>query len=111
MPRKKSSPRSGGACEHRLEGELTIYHAARLKEDLLGELGRCQSLTIDLSGVDEMDSAGLQIMLMLEREAEHAGKEFRFVGHSAAVIDVLETLNLVSHFGDPIIQLAGETKA
>jgi anti-sigma B factor antagonist len=111
MPRKKSSPRSDGACELRLEDDLTIYNVARLKEDLLGQLGHCQSMRIDLSSVDEMDSAGLQIMLMLEKEAAQAGKELRFVGHSAAVIDVLETLNVVSHFGDPIVQLAGETKA
>jgi anti-sigma B factor antagonist len=111
MPRKKSQTGSEGLCELRLEDELTIYHSARLKEDLLGQLARCQSMRVDLSAVDEMDSAGLQIMLMLEKEAKLAGKELRFVGHSAAVIDVLETLNLVSHFGDPIVQLAGETKA
>jgi anti-sigma B factor antagonist len=90
-----------------IDDEMTIYSAAALKEELLGHLENSKELEISLENVSEMDSAGLQLMLVLRLEASRIGKELHFVKHSPAVIDVLETLNLAAHLGDPIVLPAG----
>lgn len=91
--------------------EMTIYTAAELKEDLVKHLNECQSMQINLRDVEEMDTAGLQIMLLLEKEANDQQKEFKFVEHSQAVIDMLELSNLSAFFGDPIVYLAEDKKS
>ncbi len=90
-------------CTIRIEGELTIYTAAEHKGQLFEHLHDCEALELDLSEVAEMDSAGLQILLMLKREADHADCRLRLTNHSQAVFEVLELLNMQSHFGDPVV--------
>jgi anti-sigma B factor antagonist len=86
-----------------LDGEMTIYTAADLKARLLNALAEGEELEVDLSGVSELDSAGLQIMVLLKREAGDQSKRVRFVDHSQAVLDVLDLTDLGSVFGDPVL--------
>ncbi len=95
--------RPDGGCSVPLEGELTIYTAAELKAALLPRLAECDELELDLAGVGEMDSAGLQLLLVLKREAAAAGRRLRLAHHSQAVVEVLELLNMQGHFGDPVV--------
>jgi anti-sigma B factor antagonist len=90
-------------CTLRIDGEMTIYSAAEHKTQLLEHLEDCEDLELDLSDVGEMDSAGLQILLMLKREAEKAGHSLHLTNHSQAVFEVLELLNMQAHFGDPVV--------
>ena len=90
-------------CHLRLEGEMTIFTATDTKERLLAPLSSCQQIDVDLSQVSEIDSAGLQLMLLVKREATAQGKDIRFVGHSQAVLDVLELCQLTGYFGDPVV--------
>ncbi len=99
--------KKGDVSHLSIDDEMTIYSAAALKDDLLGHLEAGKELEISLENVSEMDSAGLQLMLVLRSEATRTEKELHFVNHSPAVIDVLETLNLVAWFGDPIVLPAG----
>lgn len=78
----------------RLPAETTIYAAAALKEALLESLARTESLELDLSGVEEFDSAGLQLLLLTRREAAAAGKRLRLIEPSAPVRGVLTLLGL-----------------
>lgn len=95
--------RSERICQLKIDGELTIYTAAENKSRLFESLSECDELELDLSGVGEMDSAGLQILLMLKREAEHADCSLRLTNHSQAVYEVLELLDMQAHFGDPVV--------
>ncbi len=95
--------RSDSICTLRVDGEMTIYSAAEHKAQLLDHLDECEELELDLSGVGEMDSAGLQILLLLKRESEKAGHSLRLTNHSQAVFEVLELLNMQAHFGDPVV--------
>jgi len=87
----------------RIEGELTIFRALELKEALLSEP---MPLQIDLSGVTELDSAGVQLLLLVKKTAQAAQRELRLVAHSPAVIEVFELLNLASLFNDPLVMPA-----
>ena len=87
-----------------LDGELTIYRAAELKELLLNALAAGSGdLEVDLSGVSEFDSAGLQLLMLAKHTARQRGRELRLTGHSPAVLEVFELLNVAAHFGDPLV--------
>jgi anti-sigma B factor antagonist len=83
--------------------ELTIYHAGQLKESLLAGLSQGEALEVDLSQVGEIDSAGVQLLVLLKREAAAAGKRLSLVGHSPAVLSVLDLYNMSGYFGDPLV--------
>jgi anti-anti-sigma factor len=50
-----------------------------------------------------MDSAGLQLLILLKREVQEQDKRLTIVGHSAAVQQILDFCNLASTFGDPMV--------
>jgi anti-anti-sigma regulatory factor len=52
-----------------LDGELTIYRAADLKVLVLDALRKTRVLEIDLSGVTELDTAGLQVLMLAKQTA------------------------------------------
>ncbi len=86
-----------------VEGSMTIYEAAADKPVLLDAVAKAKETEIDLSSVREMDTAGLQLLILTKREALKTGKVLRLSGHSAASLDVLERYNLVAYFGGPMI--------
>lgn len=94
---------SNGVCRARMAGEMTIYHAAEMKDELLPCIGRSAEVEIDLSEVSEIDTAGFQLLLLAKREAANAGKSLRLVAHSAATLEVLDLLGMASYFGDPVV--------
>lgn len=51
--------------------DLTIYHVAALKQQLEQYLAQSPSdMILDLSAVQDMDSAGLQFVLLTQQEAK-----------------------------------------
>jgi anti-anti-sigma factor len=90
--------------------EMTIYTAAELKQTLYKEWDNAREIEVDLSMVDELDSAGVQLLLQMKSDSEHARKPVRFVDHSAVVLEALEMLNLIGRFSDPIVLPADKTE-
>lgn len=86
-----------------LEGELTIYTAAEQKTSLLAFLNSDNELELNLAQISELDTAGLQLLILLKREAAQSGKLLRFVMHSKVVLDILELTRLTSAFGDQVV--------
>lgn len=97
------SPEPLQPCRFAIEGEMTIYNALALKDQLLAPLDRCAHMVIDLAGVSEIDAAGLQLLVMAKTEAGARGIGLSLVGHSPAVLEVLELCNLENFFGDPVM--------
>ena len=89
-----------------IENDLTIYNALSQKQLLLKFLEADDELEINLSQVSEMDGAGLQLLILIKREAANAGKTLRLVMHSKPVVDILELSKLTAVFGDQVV-LAG----
>lgn len=67
-----------------LYGELTIRTAASAKATLLAAAGHGHC-DVDLSQITAMDGAGLQLLLLLHREARRQGATVRFHSPSRAV--------------------------
>lgn len=86
-----------------LDGEVTIYRAAELKVTVLAALRAGRVLEVDLSGVTELDTAGLQVLMLAKQAAAAEQRALRLVGHSPAVVEVFELLDLVAFFGDAVL--------
>jgi anti-sigma B factor antagonist len=98
-------------CRAIVDGSMTIYEAAADKSVLLDALAHAKEAEIDLSSVCEMDTAGLQILILAKRESVRAGKVVKLVGHSPASLDVIERYGLIGYFGDPVGNAAGDPVA
>lgn len=88
--------------------DLTIYHALEQKQIFLDALAKTDDLELNLSQVSEMDTAGLQLLILLKHEAQRAGKCVRIVAHSHAVSSVIDFCNMAAEFGDPLVIPAHE---
>lgn len=86
-----------------IEGEFTIYRSAELCATLRSAFADGGALELNLAGVTEMDSAGVQLLIAARRAALTAQRELRLVGHSAAVLEVFETLGLAADLGDALL--------
>lgn len=88
-----------------IAGELTIFTAAANKTRLIEAIcdGSDAELEVDLADVTEIDTAGLQLMVLAKREAAALGRTLRFSGHSTAVLDIIDLTGLAGFFGDPVL--------
>ena len=86
-----------------IEGEMTIYRAADLKVTVLEALRKTRVLEIDLSGITELDTAGLQVLMLAKQSATADKRELRLLQHSPAVMEIFEMLDLVAFFGDAVL--------
>ena len=78
----------------RIDGEMNIYHAAELKTPLLELLSKGKDIALDLSLVGDLDTSGLQILMLLSRELNNAGKTFTIIKQGEASFDALTLLNM-----------------
>lgn len=88
--------------------DLTIYNAIEQKQMLMQALGESDALELDLSQVGEVDTAGLQLLILAKREASRLGKRLSIVAHSQALRQTIDFCNMASFFGDPVVITAHE---
>ena len=95
-----------GNCNVLIADNMTIYEAVDQKKQLLKALKKVkkkEQMEINLSDVNEMDTAGLQVLLLIKKTAEQEKKVVLLVAHSPASLDVIDRYNLAAYFGDPVI--------
>lgn len=84
----------------KIDGEFTIFRAMELKPAILAEPPVTE---IDLSGVSDLDCAGVQLLMLAKKTALAQGRDLQLVGHSPAVLEVFELLNVAAYFGDHLV--------
>lgn len=78
-----------------VEGELTIYTATELKDQLMQNLIlRQDPVVLDLSGVTEIDTAGVQLLLMARRVCAATSRKLVAKDPSAVVRETLTLCGL-----------------
>ena len=92
-----------------LTEDLTIYNALEHKRVLLEALARVDELELDLLPVNEIDTAGMQLLILLKREALRLGKSVNIVAHSQSVRELIDFCNLATELGDPLVIPATES--
>ena len=90
---------SGQGARVTLSGELTIYSVAEIKSALAEAMGKASEIEVDLAGVTEVDTAGLQLMLIVKRDP---GCDVRFVNHPPEILRLVDLANLGGALGDPL---------
>ncbi|WP_295004329.1 STAS domain-containing protein [uncultured Dechloromonas sp.] len=58
-----------------LQGDLTVFTVDALKDDVFLALN-CPRIRVSLAAVTDIDSCGLQLLLLLARQAQHLGRDF-----------------------------------
>lgn len=89
---------AGDCARLAIDGPMTVYEAEAQRNELLQALDASQGLEIDVSGLDEIDTAGVQLLVLAQREARLAGKPLRLSGQSAALQEALGRYGLAAHF-------------
>lgn len=89
-----------------LVGEMSIFQAAELKSKLLDDP---RPQVIDLSGVTEIDSAGIQLLMQARKMAQASQTDFHLLALSAEVSAVFDLLRLHKFFDAPTHEGAHES--
>lgn len=79
----------------RLSGECTIYHVSNVKDALLGDCkGFDKTVQLQLEQISEIDTAGVQLLLMLQKVVQQAGGQLQLQSSNDTVNQVLRIFNL-----------------
>lgn len=68
--------KTGSSLLIKPSGELTVYSAGELRQCLIEKEAKYAEITIDLSRVKRIDTAGFQLLLAAKREADSGKKSF-----------------------------------
>jgi len=93
--------RKKSAVKLRIEGEMSIYQAGELKRTLHAPVANGVVLEVDLSAVTELDTSGLQLLVLAKKAAQARQGELRLVACSPAVLEVFDLLDLGAYFDVP----------
>ncbi|HRP69588.1 MAG TPA: STAS domain-containing protein [Turneriella sp.] len=86
-----------------LKGNFTIRYAKEAFFTLLEFFNKFDALALDLSGIESIDSAGFQVLLVLKKESEAQQKKVKLIRHSAPVVDMIELYGAMGLFRDKIV--------
>jgi anti-anti-sigma factor len=78
----KETKSKDGSLLLKLNGEFTIYSVASAKESIAESFNNAENISVDLSGVIKMDTAGYQLLLYFFREASLNNTKFSVTGKS-----------------------------
>ncbi|GAA0939823.1 STAS domain-containing protein [Virgisporangium aurantiacum] len=78
-----------------VDGELTIISAVEQNQRLQALLTGDTAVEVDLSGVTEVDTSGLQVLLLAKREAERLGVPLVFQSPGEQLRSMLELTGLM----------------
>lgn len=90
-----------------LKTDLTIYFALELKSVLLAAVRSTPVLTLDLSALNEIDSSGIQLLVLMKREAVRLGHQVRLQGATEPVTQLIAFYALTAYFEDPSREMPG----
>ncbi len=87
-----------------LSGEITIYEAENIRKSIMDAVFNDKNkIEINLAAVDEIDTCGMQVLMLAKRESERLDKELVLTSHSSPVLELMDVFNLADYFGDPLV--------
>ncbi len=82
----------------KVQGELNIYSSTTMKAELGKFLAESGNLELDLSEVSEIDSAGIQLLVLAKRECKAQHRSLTLRHSCPSVTNALELLDLTTFF-------------
>jgi len=92
------SNEQAGLCSLTINEDMTIYTVNDLKQELTKLLESYNRFELNLSEVEEVDSAGIQLLLGLRRELMRQKKEFTLSAINAPVTKLIQNYGLSKRF-------------
>jgi len=94
-----STTEAEGSSTIKIEGDLLISCVAEAKPQLEDALGATGDIRLDLGALGEIDTAGLQLLLMLHASARKKSRRLVIVARPATFSAALERIGIpVGHF-------------
>jgi len=93
-----NSENGKGPAVHAVDGPLTLFTVRSERARLLELLGKHKVLVVNLAGVSECDTAGVQLLCSCAKSAKAAGVTLQFEGASRLVEPVAQCLGLADLF-------------
>lgn len=87
-----------------LDGDLTVFAVAALKDRLLAALNDDATLTLDGSAVSEIDGAGIQLLLATCKEAKQRGGGLILQAPSEQMREALDLIDVRAEFCAPTLE-------
>lgn len=88
----------GGSCTIQLTEDLTIFEVSQYHQTLLSECNFKDKITLDFSHLEDIDTAGLQLVLSLEKQVKQAGGQVFLQASNPEINKQLEIFNLLQNF-------------
>ena len=85
-------------CTVEMTEDLTIYEVGKYQTKLLAECDFNGQFKLDFSKLEDIDTAGVQLILSLDKQVKAAGGNILFLSTSPEMSKVLELFNLSEHF-------------
>ncbi len=79
-----------------IDGELTIYTATEYKKYLVKHFSSKHTLDVDLQGVEEIDTCGLQLLAAMCKQLSDDGNDINIIAASDIAKDALDTSRLMT---------------
>jgi len=96
--KREDSSQTVDSCLLDASPDMTIYSAASNLAEIKTYYSEFNHFELNLSAVEEIDSTGIQLLLALQQSATKDGKQVVLNGISAPVSEVMDVLNIKSHF-------------
>ena len=90
----KKEEMQGNTTRLKIQGALNVYRAAAIREELIARLVHYESLELDLDGVTECDTVGIQLLWSTRKTAEKRDTRFYVVGAPKIVLDTIGEMGL-----------------
>ncbi len=87
-------------AHHAIIGDLSIHSVQREESRLLGLLRAGGHVEVDLGGMASIDAAGIQLLLLVQREAGARGCRVVFTGESPVASGVIDFCRQAARLGD-----------
>jgi anti-sigma B factor antagonist len=86
-------------CLISISGALTINSVNLTQTTLLDLLQTEEQISIDLSEINDIDSAGLQLLISLKNFSTAQKIALQFTGHSRCMLDIIDLYKLENELG------------
>lgn len=95
-------------CNIQCGEALTIYEVGAIKAKLLPLTKEVSNYRIDLSKIEDIDTAGIQLLLAFQKQIENEGGTVRLEGYSSKTRSAWHLFNLPMPVGLKEAATAGE---
>jgi anti-anti-sigma factor len=96
LKKTRGSNKSRETCKLTMDNDFTIYSIDSIKEELTKEIDSYKVFELNLENVEEIDSAGVQLLLAFDGELAQKDKVLKITAVSSSVAEIMEIYGLRS---------------